>query len=72
MITEFLHIIHSDFSNVISYMAGAHLSNLRDNRASQVALVVKNLPVSAGDIKDVVSNPGLGRSSGEGNGNPHQ
>ena len=34
--------------------------------ASQVALVVKNPPASAGDIKDVGSIPGLGRSSKEG------
>ena len=29
---------------------------------SQVALVVKNLPADAGDIKDTDSFPGLGRS----------
>ena len=39
-------------------------------RASQVALVVKNLPASAGDVRDVCSIPGLGRSPGGGNGNP--
>ena len=53
-------------------MAGVHLSKLRDNRASQVALVVKNLSAKAGDIRGVGSNPGLGRSPGEGNGNPRQ
>ena len=37
-----------------------------------MALVVKNLPANAGDIRDVVSNPGLGSSPGEGNGNPFQ
>ena len=36
--------------------------------ASQVALVVKNLPVNAGDTKDLGSIPGLGRSPGVGNG----
>ena len=35
--------------------------------ASQVAAVLKNLPANAGDV---VSIPGLGRSLGEGNGNP--
>ena len=40
--------------------------------ASQVELVVKNPPVNAGDIRDVGSIPGLGRSLGEGNGNPLQ
>ena len=34
--------------------------------ASQVALVVKNLPTNAGDIRDA------GRSPGEGYGNPLQ
>ena len=40
--------------------------------ASQVALVVKNLPAHAGDLRDVGSIPGWGRSPGEGNGNPPQ
>ena len=34
--------------------------------ASQVALVVKNLPANARDIRDVHSIPQLGRSPGEG------
>ena len=41
-------------------------------RASQVALVVKNLPVNAGGTGDVDSIPGLERSLGVGNGNPLQ
>ena len=32
--------------------------------------MVKNLPANAGDIKDMGSIPGLGRSTGEGNDNP--
>ena len=32
--------------------------------------VVKNLPANVGDTRDVGSIPGLGRSSGVGNGNP--
>ena len=40
--------------------------------ASQVALVVKNLPANARDIRDMGSIVGLGRSHGEGNGNPLQ
>ena len=39
---------------------------------SQVALVVKNLPANAGDIRDMGSIPGLGRSPGEANGNSLQ
>ena len=38
----------------------------------EVVLVVKNLPTNAGDIRDVSSVPGLGRSPGRGNGNPLQ
>ena len=39
-----------------------------DEWASQAGLVVKNPPASGGDVRDVGSVPGLGRSSGEGNG----
>ena len=38
------------------------------SRASQVVLVVKNLPVNAGNIRDAGLIPGPGRSPGEGNG----
>ena len=37
-----------------------------------MALGVKNLPANARDARDVGAIPGLGRSPGEGNGNPHQ
>ena len=40
--------------------------------ASQVALVVKNLPTQAGDSRYMGSVPGLRRSSEVGNGNPLQ
>ena len=36
------------------------------------ALVVKNPPANAGDIRDTGSIPGLGRSPGGGDGNPLQ
>ena len=38
----------------------------------KVALVVKNLPASAGDIRDLGSIPRSGGSPGGGNGNPLQ
>ena len=41
-------------------------------QASQVALVVNNPPVNAGDIRGASLIPGSGRSSGEANGNPFQ
>ena len=34
--------------------------------------MVKNLPANAGDARDADLTPGLGRSPGEGNGNPLQ
>ena len=38
--------------------------------ASQMVLVVKNPSANGGNVKAVVSVPGLGRSPGEGHGNP--
>ena len=40
--------------------------------ASQVALVVKNLPTNTGDIRDSDPIPGSGRSPGAGHGNARQ
>ena len=37
-----------------------------------MVLMVKNLSANPGDIRDVGSIPGLGRSSGERHGNPLQ
>ena len=37
-----------------------------------MVLVVKNLPANAGDTRDASSTHGLGRSPGEGHGNPLQ
>ena len=55
---------HQDTSHV---GRGAHPT---PGWASQVALVVKNLPPNAGDIRDIGSIPGLGRSPGGAHGNP--
>ena len=40
--------------------------------STQVALVIKNLPANAGDVRDTVSIPGSGRTPGGGHGNPLQ
>ena len=53
------------FSNI-------HHSKSSPLSASQVALVVKKPPASAGDKRDVDLTPGLGRSPGGGRGNPLQ
>ena len=56
----------------------SHLTNLRVgcslavHGVSQVALVVKNPLVNAGDIRDVGSKPGLGRFPGGNHGSPLQ
>ena len=41
-------------------------------RASQLALVVKNISANAEDLRDAGSIPGLGKSPEGGNGNPFQ
>ena len=43
---------------------------LSPRRASQMFLVVKNLSDNAGDVRDMGSIPGSGRSPGGGHGNP--
>ena len=40
--------------------------------ASQVVLVLKNLPAKAGDVRNVGLIPGLGRFPGGGHSNPFQ
>ena len=49
-----------------------YLFHFTDKRASQVALVVKNLPVNAGDRRNTGSIPGSERCPRGGNGNPLQ
>ena len=49
------------------------LSDVEESlKASQVMLVVRNLPANAGDLRDMGLIPVSGRSPGEGNGNPLQ
>ena len=45
---------------------------MKSSGASQVVLVVKNLPANAGDVRDMGSIPGLGRSSVGEHGTPLQ
>ena len=51
----------ANFSNFCGYL-----------KPSLVVLLVKNLPAKAGDARDRGLIPGLGKSPGEGNGNPLQ
>ena len=48
------------------------LQQLSSSSTMQAALVVKNPPANAGDIRDGGLIPGLGRSPGGGHGNPLQ
>ena len=84
----FAHVFVSDaLSNSLCLWIGATLNrvfNFSDivsssisitrlfSTPTQVALVIKNLSTNAGDIRDVDSISGLGRSPGEGNGTPLQ
>ena len=57
---------------LISHLQNEDPPRMRNDIASWVALMVKNLPANAGDIRTRDSIPGLGRSPGEGNGKPLQ
>ena len=48
------------------------MSTIKDSGGFPGGSVVKNLPASAGDARDMGSIPGSGRSSGGGNGTPLQ
>ena len=56
--------------DIYALLCTKHITN--KNLASQVALVVNNLPTSAGDLRDSGLTPGSGRSPGGGHGNPLQ
>ena len=60
----FLLLLPSDFSLLSDISTNVPSSG--EPWASQVELVVKNLPANAGDVRDVGSIPGLGRSLKEG------
>ena len=56
----------------VRYVLSYHFILLTILWASQVVLVVKNLPANARDVRDTGSVPGPGRSPGRGHGNPRQ
>ena len=61
-----------DFFSLTNTVQAEYVQAHANTRASQVMLVVKNLPANAGDIRDVTLIPGSGRYSGGGHGNPSQ
>ena len=59
--------------HLVSLLIHGHLkTSWAWSGASQVALVVKNPPANVGNVRDTGSISELGRSPGEGNGNPLQ
>ena len=66
---------YSPLENSMEYSPWGHKESYMTEQLSlslQVTLVVKNSLANAGDLRDTVSIPGLGRSPGEGHGNPLQ
>ena len=62
--------LHRYTDYVIKFSSFENFQNMKDvYGASQVALVVKNPPTNAGDVRDMGSIPGSGKSPGEGHGN---
>ena len=61
-----------DFFSLTNTVQAEYVQAHANTRASQVMLVVKNLPANAGDIRDVTLISGSGRYSGGGHGNPSQ
>ena len=57
---------------LLLYLGVRSLDHVTYRLGSQVVLVVKNPPANAGDLRDMVSIPVLGRSPGTGHGNPLQ
>ena len=56
----------------MGYSKSGSKREIYSTQLAQVALVVKNPPTNAGDIRDAGLIPALGRSPGEGNGNRPQ
>ena len=64
--------IHQNANSSVLNKSNKIYSYLKFIRGFQVTLVVKNLPASAGDMRDMDSIPGSGRFPEGGNGNPFQ
>ena len=62
-------VIHIYNGILLSHKKKKNNRHLQQQRASQVALGVKNVPANAEDVGDAGSIPGSGRSPGGGHGN---
>ena len=65
-------VLELGWSSRIAHIEATRLGLYTPALASQVALVVKNLPANAGDVRTTGFIPGLGWSLGERKGNPFQ
>ena len=72
--TSTLYQLPSSFSSRLLRLCFLFVYNLRSAHfiPDRVALMVKNSPANAGDVRDTGSIPRLGGSSGRGHGNPLQ
>ena len=61
-----------EFGSGVAGWLRLRISHVAPVRMFEGLQMVKNLPASAGDTRDVGSIPGSGRSPGKGNGNPLQ
>ena len=66
--SHFVFYFQYNIYSILYYKIGLVLDDFAQLWAPQVAQLLKNLPVSAGGIRDMGSIPGLGRPLGEGNG----
>ena len=69
---EFIPYFAKDFLRTLGQWDVSEKKGSMVRKSSQVDLMVKNPSASAGDLRDVDSIPGLGKSPGEGPGNPLQ
>ena len=65
-------VAHFKVNWTISYDLQIFMVKYMQKQASQVVLMVKNLPTKARDSREKISIPGSGRSPGGGHGNPLQ
>ena len=66
------HFLDLSLSKCVNYVRSLNISFFLLTLASQVLLVVKNLPANAEDVRDMGAIHGSGRYPGEDNGNPLQ
>ena len=72
VISTYIPLTCTSYMTMPKYKRTGECLKREKEKASKVALVVKNLTVNAGATRDARLIPGSGRSPGVGNGNPLQ